>query len=81
MTDTATQIPAAPPLFFHIDPNTGDPRSCSKPHTCGWALYSEHYRSPAIARQVYEAMMSDFLFVKHRRVGNRHESTYSPDGW
>lgn len=78
MTET-TPTPPAPPQFFHIDPNSGDPRLCSKPHTCDWAPYAEHYKSAAIARRVYEALMSDFLFVTHRRVGDQHESEYAPE--
>ncbi len=52
--------------MFHIDPNSGDPRSCSKPATCG---YGDHYATADEARAVYESFMSDFLFVVHRRVG------------
>lgn len=51
---------------FHIDPNAGEPRSCSKPRECGWG---DHYTTAAEARIAYEAIMSDFLFVVHRRVG------------
>ncbi len=56
---------------FHIDPNTGDPRSCSKPRACGWG---DHYATADEARAVYEEMMSDFQVMRLRKERRQYAS-------
>lgn len=51
---------------FHLDPNEGTPRPCSKPLDCRWGSPEEHYPSAASAREAYEEIMRDFLCARFK---------------
>ena len=55
---------------FHIDPNTGMPRPCSRPDDCGWGSAAEHYPTAREAMRSYEEMMREFLWTRHRLGSN-----------